>query len=74
MLKINKIISGYGKVQALWDVSLHVEDGEIVALMGANGAGKTTLLRTIMGLVEPTSGMIKFNGQRIEGRDPYKIS
>ena len=74
MLRINKIISGYGKVQALWDVSLHVEEGELVALVGANGAGKTTLLRTIMGLIEPTSGMIKFNGQRIEGRDPYRIS
>jgi branched-chain amino acid transport system ATP-binding protein len=73
MLKINKIISGYGKVQALWDVSMHVEDGEIVALVGANGAGKTTLLRTVMGLIEPTSGMIKFNGQRIERRDPFKI-
>ena len=74
MLRINKIISGYGNIQALWDVSLHVEDGEIVALVGANGAGKTTLLRTIMGLIEPISGMIKFNGQRIEGRDPHQIS
>ena len=74
MLRFNKIIAGYGKIQALWDISMHVEDGEIVALVGANGAGKTTLLRTMMGLIEPTSGMIKFNGQRIEGRDPHKIS
>jgi len=73
MLRFNKIISGYGKVQVLWDVSMHIEDGEIVALVGANGAGKTTLLRTLMGLIEPTAGMIKFNGKRIEGLDPHKI-
>jgi branched-chain amino acid transport system ATP-binding protein len=74
MLRINKVIAGYGKVQALWDISLHVEDGEIVALVGANGAGKTTLLRTLMGLIEPEAGMIKFNGRRIEGLDPHRIS
>jgi branched-chain amino acid transport system ATP-binding protein len=73
MLRFNKIIAGYGKVQALWDISIHVEDGEIVALVGANGAGKTTLLKTMMGLIEPTAGMIKFNGRRIEGLDPHKI-
>lgn len=74
MLKINKIISGYGNVQALWDVSLQVNEDEIVAVVGANGAGKTTLLRTIMGLIEPTAGMIKYEGQRIEGLNPHKIS
>ncbi|MEW6401932.1 MAG: ABC transporter ATP-binding protein [Chloroflexota bacterium] len=74
MLKVNKINSGYGRIQALWDVSLSVEDGEIVALVGANGAGKTTLLRSLIGLVKPSSGMIKFNGQRIEGYDPNRIS
>ncbi len=74
MLKINKINSGYGRIQALWDISLHVEDGEIVALVGANGAGKTTLLRSVMGLVKPSSGMIKFNGQRIEGYETNRVS
>jgi branched-chain amino acid transport system ATP-binding protein len=74
MLRLNKINSHYGSIQALWDVSLHVADGEIVALVGANGAGKTTLLRTIMGLIEPSSGMIEFAGQRIEGREPHRIS
>lgn len=74
MLKVNSINSHYGQVQALWDVSLNVEDGEVVVVLGANGAGKTTLVKTIMGLIEPTSGMIKFAGQRIEGRDPHKIS
>jgi branched-chain amino acid transport system ATP-binding protein len=74
VLRVNKINSSYGRIQALWDVSLNVEDGEIVALVGANGAGKTTLLRSLMGLIKPSSGMIKFNGQRIEGYDPNKIS
>ncbi len=74
MLKVNKIHVQYGLVKALWDVSLDVEDGEIVVVLGANGAGKSTLLRTIMGLLDPVSGMIKFSGQRIEGRDPHKIS
>lgn len=74
MLKVNSINSHYGQIQALWDVSLNVEDGEVVVVLGANGAGKTTLVKTIMGLIEPTSGMIKFAGRRIEGRDPHKIS
>jgi len=74
LLKVNKIHVQYGLVKALWDVSLDVEDGEIVVVLGANGAGKSTLLRTIMGLLDPVSGMIKFSGQRIEGRDPHKIS
>lgn len=74
MLKFNKVFSGYGRVQALWDITLNVEDGEIVAVVGANGAGKTTLLRTLMGVIEPVSGMIKFLGQRIEGRDPHEVS
>lgn len=74
MLRVNKINSYYGKIHALWDVSLRIEEGEIVGVLGANGAGKTTLVKSIVGLVEPLSGMIKFAGQRIEGRDPHKIS
>jgi branched-chain amino acid transport system ATP-binding protein len=74
VLTVNKVNAGYGRVRALWDVSLRVDDGEIVAVLGANGAGKTTLLRTIMGLIDPESGMIKFAGRRIEGRDPHVIS
>jgi branched-chain amino acid transport system ATP-binding protein len=74
MLKFNKVNAHYGNVQVLWDISLEVEEGEIVAVVGANGAGKTTLLKTMVGLLEPTSGMIKFAGQRIEGHDPDAIS
>jgi branched-chain amino acid transport system ATP-binding protein len=74
VLSVHKVNAGYGAVKALWDVSLRVDEGEIVAVLGANGAGKTTLVKTILGLIEPTSGMIKFFGRRIEGRDPHRIS
>lgn len=74
MLRINRLSSGYGKIQALWDVSMAVDEGEIVAVLGANGAGKTTLVKTIVGLLEPTAGMITFTGRRIEGLDPDKIA
>ena len=56
-----------GNVQALWDVSLNVEQAEIVALLGANGAGKTTLLNAITGLVKPQSGHISYAGQSLSG-------
>lgn len=74
MLKFNNVNVYYGSIQVLWDISLHVDEGEIVAVMGANGAGKTTLLKALMGLIEPVSGMIKFAGLRIEGHDPAHIS
>lgn len=74
MLRVNRINAHYGPIQALWDVTLAVNEGEIVAVLGANGAGKTTLVKSIMGLIDPTSGMITFGGQRIEGRDPHRIS
>lgn len=74
MLRLHRINSGYGAVKALWDVTLNVDEGEIVTVLGANGAGKTTLVKTIVGLIEPSSGMIKFAGERIEGRDPHRIS
>lgn len=74
MLRVKKIISEYGKIRALWDVSLEVDEGEIVVVLGANGAGKSTLVKSIVGLVEPISGMITFAGRRIEGRDPHRIA
>ncbi len=74
MLRVNRVSSGYGTIQALWDVSMTVDEGEIVAVLGANGAGKTTLVKTIVGLLEPTAGMITFVGRRIEGRDPDEIA
>lgn len=73
MLEVNNICTHYGKIQALWDVSFSVDEAEIFALVGANGAGKSTLLNTISGLVHPTSGSIKFLGQRIDGLSPHVI-
>jgi len=60
MLKIRNLDSGYGKLLVLKNISLHVDTGEIVAMIGANGAGKTTLLHTISGLVRPRAGQIEF--------------
>ncbi len=67
MLKVNNLNTFYGKIQVLWDVTIQVKEGEIVALVGANGAGKTTLLDTISGTMRPTSGSIEFLGKKIDG-------
>src|SRR5207253_1743877 len=64
LLEISKIDVFYGRVQALRGVTLSVDAGEIVALIGSNGAGKTTTLRTISGLMHPTTGTISFNGRQ----------
>ena len=63
MLEVNKINSFYGEFQVLYDVSLKVNDGELVVVFGPNGHGKSTLLKTICGLHPPASGSIKFNGE-----------
>lgn len=66
MLEINGINVFYGAIQALTDVSIKVDQGEIVSIIGSNGAGKSTLLRTISGLLRPRSGSISFLGQSID--------
>ena len=73
MLEVSKLNVFYGKSQALRDVSLRVDEGEIVALVGANGSGKTTLLNTISGLIRPASGSVEFLGTRIDRLAPHKI-
>jgi len=73
MLKVRNITVFYGKLQVLWDVSLSVEEGEIVALIGANGAGKTTILNTVSSLVHPASGSVEFLGSRIDGMAPHSV-
>ena len=73
ILSVNKLRSGYGKIEVLHDVDLTIDQGQIVTLIGANGAGKTTLLKTISGLIRPTAGTIEFAGQGIARRPPHKI-
>jgi len=73
MLKISQLDTFYGKTQAIWDVSLRVDEKQIVSLVGANEAGKTTLLKSICGMLHPASGSVKFLGRRIDGLTPHAI-
>jgi branched-chain amino acid transport system ATP-binding protein len=73
MLEVSNLNIFYGKSQALRGVSLRVNEGEIVALVGANGAGKTTLLNTVSGVLRPASGNVEFLGKRIDRLAPHKI-
>ena len=73
MLVLDNISVNYGAIEALRGISMHVEKGEVVTLIGANGAGKTTTLRTITGLLEPKQGSIKFEGEEIGGRAAHKL-
>ena len=74
MLEVENINTFYGSSQILFDLSLEVSSGEVVALLGRNGAGKTTTLRSIMGLTPPKSGKITYMGKEILGTAPYKIA
>jgi branched-chain amino acid transport system ATP-binding protein len=74
LLTVNDLSAAYGKVVALRGVSLSVNRGEIVAILGANGAGKTTLLNAISGVLPITAGRIAFAQQRIDGRKPWTLS
>jgi branched-chain amino acid transport system ATP-binding protein len=74
VLRIEGLDTYYGQVQALFDVSLTVKEGEVVALLGANGAGKTTVLRTISGLVQPRNGTIELEGRTLNGLMPHDVS
>lgn len=73
MLILKEIDVYYGNIQAIWEVSLKVEKGELVSIVGSNGAGKSTILRTISGLIKPKRGSIEFNGKRIDPFSPDEI-
>ncbi|MCI0416547.1 ABC transporter ATP-binding protein [bacterium] len=73
MLTLQNISSGYGAIEALKGINIHVEKGEIVTLIGANGAGKSTTLRTITGLVQARSGNILFEGKRLNDVPTHKL-
>jgi branched-chain amino acid transport system ATP-binding protein len=73
LLEIENLVARYGRITALKGISLHVDEGEIVTLIGANGAGKTTTLRAISGLIRPASGRITFDGKDLHGCAPHAI-
>jgi branched-chain amino acid transport system ATP-binding protein len=72
-LRLDAVVAGYGQIMAINGISLHVDTGEIVALIGANGAGKSTTLRAISGLLRPRTGEILFEGRRIDHVAPHRI-
>ena len=73
LLAVDNLCVFYGAIEAVRGVSLRVEEGEVVTLIGANGAGKSTTLRTISGLLQPKSGSIQFNGQAIQRWAPHRV-
>ena len=73
MIEVHQIDAYYGDVQALWDVSLAVNDGKIITLIGSNGAGKSTVMKAITGQLKPKSGEILFDGNRLNTLPPHRI-
>ena len=73
LLKLTDIVIHYQKVAAVQNISIELQEGQLVTIIGSNGAGKSTTLRTISGLVHPSSGEIWFDGRRIDGLSPDKI-
>jgi len=73
MLELDDVHAGYRRLEILHGLSLHVDQGEIVSLIGANGAGKTTTLRAMAGLVGTSAGRIRFDGREIQSRPPHQI-
>lgn len=74
LLKVTDLRTCYGKIEALKGISVEVNEGEIVTLIGANGAGKSTTLKTISGQLAPTSGTIEFDGRQIGGTPAHKVT
>ncbi len=73
MLEVKDIDVFHGAIQALWQVSLRVEDGELVSLIGANGSGKTTIVESIAGLLKPAAGTVHFKGLRVDQAPAHKV-
>ena len=74
MLEMQGVNTAYGRAHILFDLSLTAQRGEVVVLLGRNGAGKSTTLKTLIGLVRPLDGEIRFDGQRIDRLEPYQIA
>lgn len=73
MLKVSELATAYGKINVLKNISLHVEEGSIVTILGANGAGKTTTMKTLAGLLKPQAGKIEFLGEDVTGLRPDQL-
>jgi branched-chain amino acid transport system ATP-binding protein len=73
VLEVRRVAAAYGDVQALWDVSVSVEEGQVATLLGSNGAGKTTTLRVVSGLMPALEGEVLLRGERISGLAPHRI-
>ena len=73
LLKLDSVVAGYGQITAIKGISLEVDEGDIVTVIGSNGAGKSTTLRTISGLLRPRSGALTFDGQDIAHMPPHRI-
>ena len=71
VLFVDNVVSGYGKMDIVQDVSIRVDQNEIVVIIGSNGCGKSTLLKTIFGFVRPTAGCVSFNGEDVTGVKPF---
>lgn len=74
MLEVSNLAAGYGQLQVLWDVSLKIEQGEVVAILGSNGAGKTTTLKAIMNMIPIMGGKAIFEGNNISGLPLYEMT
>ncbi len=74
MLSVRQLQASYGAAQVLFDISLEVNAGEVVTLLGRNGMGKTTTIRSIMGLLRPRGGEVRFDGAAVTGLAPYRIA
>ena len=73
ILKVSNVDTFYGSLQVLWDITLEILSGEIVAIIGANGSGKSSLLNTISGVIRPARGSVAFKGNDITGLDSFRI-
>jgi branched-chain amino acid transport system ATP-binding protein len=74
LLELRDVRAGYGRITVLWDISLEVSEGGLVALIGANGAGKTTTIKAVIGLVQVSSGQSLFRGKEITNQHPWRIA
>jgi branched-chain amino acid transport system ATP-binding protein len=74
LLEVTNLNAGYGYLQILRDVSLHIDKGEYVGIVGPNGAGKSTFMKTVAGLISPMGGRVKFNGEDITGLSGSDVS